>query len=117
LAPDARAADVLLSDELAAVDDAKLAAMAKETLRYLDSRDQKVLARFFRNDDLPDRQVAWPRRFGYLVGYNVAARLGRHKNLQQLTALTPAEADGPIRATLRALARRGGDSSNRRPRP
>ncbi len=45
-----------------------------------------------------------PPRFGYYVGYLVAAEAGRTRSLRQLAALTPEQARPLVEASLRSLA-------------
>jgi hypothetical protein len=63
--------------------EAMLPRLASELRQHLDSEDETVYRRFF----LGGQEQDIPVRSGYLVGYRVAAELGRTRTLQQLASL------------------------------
>jgi hypothetical protein len=63
--------------------EAVLPRIAGELRKQLDSEDEAVYRRFF----LGGQEQDIPVRSGYLVGYRVAAELGRTRTVQQLAGL------------------------------
>ena len=69
--------------------------------RHLEATDSKVYGRLFSNGK-PD--TALPSRYGYYLGYLIAAEAGETRSLEQLAALTHDEVRPLIDATLTKLA-------------
>ena len=71
-----------------------------ELLDNLDSKDQKVYARYF----LGGQDIDIPARSGYYVGYRIAEEAGRTRALEELAELTPGEVRALEEETLRRFA-------------
>jgi hypothetical protein len=104
LAPGNSEGDVLLDDRLAAVSAADQARLAGEALKRLTSQNQADRDLFFDYNGGAPVAPGFPSRCGYLVGYRVAARLGRDRPLRELARLERAELEPAVSAALRALA-------------
>jgi len=82
--PGAPLPHVLLADELARAEPARLRAAAQAMLARLDARDDATQSLFF---SLGQHGDGWPPRAGYAVGLQIARGLGRTMSLPQMAAL------------------------------
>jgi hypothetical protein len=104
LNPDANDASLLLTFPVplrAAVENDRTAAICSVAAK-LDSTDSADYPPLFQGRPQPGAK--FPPRYGYYVGYIVAQDLGRNRSLEQLAALTPAQAEPLIKASLRSMA-------------
>jgi hypothetical protein len=102
LNPGATDAELLLTEPepiRVAVDASRQDAVC-ETLARLDSADDADIGALFSFERLNE---TLPPRFGYYVGYLVAAEAGKTRSLQQLAKLRPDEARSLVEAYLRGL--------------
>jgi hypothetical protein len=93
LNPGASLGDVLLDPRLAAQGPASIPTEAKRLLTCLDSREDIVAAHFLAKSE--DGEV--PGRIGYLIGYDVVARLAKNRSISSLARLR----DPGLRFTFR----------------
>jgi hypothetical protein len=81
--------------------DARMAEAVCGTLHDLDVKDDATTSLYF-NGGGPDG--AFPRRFGYYLGYRVAERIGKTMTLDQMAHMPAAKVRPRIEAELRAMA-------------
>jgi hypothetical protein len=93
LNPGASLGDVLLDPRLAAQGPASIPTEAKRLLTCLDSREDIVAAHFLAKSE--NGEV--PGRIGYLIGYDVVARLAKNRSISSLARLR----DPGLRFTFR----------------
>jgi hypothetical protein len=104
LNPGASLADALLDPELAAESPGAITGEAKRLLLCLDSRDDDVAAHFLAKSE----GGTGPGRIGYLIGYEIVARLAAQKPLSNLARLRDPGLRFTFRRELNRLIQAGG---------
>jgi hypothetical protein len=113
LNPDANDASLLLNFPVplrAAVENDRAEAICSVAAK-LDSTESADYPPLFQGRPQPGAK--FPPRYGYFVGFLVAQDLGRSRSLDQLAALTPAQAEPLIKGSLRAMADCSSAQANR----
>jgi hypothetical protein len=104
LNPGASLADALLDPKLAIESPGTVTGEAKRLLRCLDSQDDEVAAHFLAKGE----GGTGPGRVGYLIGYDIVARLAAKKPLSNLARLRDPALRFTFRRELNQLIQAGG---------
>lgn len=104
LNPGASLADALLDPKLATASPGTVTGEAKRLLRCLDSQDDEVAAHFLAKGE----GGTGPGRVGYLIGYDIVARLAAKKPLSNLARLRDPALRFTFRRELNQLIQAGG---------